>query len=88
MFGPSDTGEGEVNGQVLRLCRLQGKVLLGCGGVLEVKEVWTRVSQREQSLRKADKGRGRECASGGGISLEVAEMVSDDLLDVDAGGMV
>eukprot|EP00061_Rhincodon_typus_P015345 g42961.t1 len=33
-------------------------------------------------------GRGGEYVSGGGISLEVAKMTSDDLLDVDAGGMV
>eukprot|EP00061_Rhincodon_typus_P005995 g26162.t1 len=31
-------------------------------------------------------GRGGEYVSGGGVSLEVAEMVSDVLLDVDAGG--
>eukprot|EP00061_Rhincodon_typus_P003918 g21294.t1 len=34
------------------------------------------------------KGRGGEYVPGGGISLEVAEMTSVDLLDVDAGGMV
>eukprot|EP00061_Rhincodon_typus_P002291 g17092.t1 len=33
-------------------------------------------------------GRGREYVPGGGISLEVVEMASDDLLDVDADGMV
>eukprot|EP00061_Rhincodon_typus_P005334 g24713.t1 len=33
-------------------------------------------------------GRGGEYATAGGISLEVAEMVDDDLLDMDAGGMV
>eukprot|EP00061_Rhincodon_typus_P000689 g12458.t1 len=33
-------------------------------------------------------GRGGEYVSGGGISLDVAEMASDDFLDVDAGGMV
>eukprot|EP00061_Rhincodon_typus_P004363 g22399.t1 len=32
--------------------------------------------------------RGGEYVSGGSISLEVAEMASDDLLDVDAGGIV
>eukprot|EP00061_Rhincodon_typus_P003255 g19641.t1 len=50
------------------------------------KELWTKVSWREQSLQKVDKG--GEYASGGGILLEVAEMAPDDLLDVDAGGMV
>eukprot|EP00061_Rhincodon_typus_P005345 g24737.t1 len=33
-------------------------------------------------------GRGGDYVSGGGISLEMAEVVSDDLLDVDAGRMV
>eukprot|EP00061_Rhincodon_typus_P003771 g20928.t1 len=33
-------------------------------------------------------GRGEEYVSGGGILLEVAEIASDDLLDVNAGGMV
>eukprot|EP00061_Rhincodon_typus_P005968 g26113.t1 len=33
-------------------------------------------------------GRGGEYVSGGGISLEVVEMVADDLLDVDIGEMV
>eukprot|EP00061_Rhincodon_typus_P007289 g28843.t1 len=33
-------------------------------------------------------GRGGEYASDVSISLEVAEMVADDLLDVDAGSMV
>eukprot|EP00061_Rhincodon_typus_P008253 g30703.t1 len=33
-------------------------------------------------------GRGGECVSSGGILLEVVEMASHDLLDVDAGGMV
>eukprot|EP00061_Rhincodon_typus_P000075 g10368.t1 len=32
--------------------------------------------------------RGGEYVSGSGISLEVAEMASSHLLDVDAGGMV
>eukprot|EP00061_Rhincodon_typus_P000908 g13148.t1 len=32
--------------------------------------------------------RAEDNVSGGGISLEVAKMASDDLLDVDAGGMV
>eukprot|EP00061_Rhincodon_typus_P004862 g23616.t1 len=32
-------------------------------------------------------GRGAEYVSGGGISLEVVEMASDDLQDVDTGGM-
>eukprot|EP00061_Rhincodon_typus_P002149 g16746.t1 len=34
------------------------------------------------------KGRGGEYVSGGGISLEVAEMASDDLLDADASGIL
>eukprot|EP00061_Rhincodon_typus_P015293 g42890.t1 len=64
------------------------KVMWGCGGlVLGVKEELTRVSQREQSLRKADERR-EECVSGGDISLEVAEMVANDPLDLDADGMV
>eukprot|EP00061_Rhincodon_typus_P001574 g15172.t1 len=33
-------------------------------------------------------GRGGEYVSGGGNLLEVVEMTSDDLPDVDAGGMV
>eukprot|EP00061_Rhincodon_typus_P016761 g45142.t1 len=33
-------------------------------------------------------GRGGEYVSGGGILLEVMEMAADDLLDVDAGGMI
>eukprot|EP00061_Rhincodon_typus_P004411 g22501.t1 len=33
-------------------------------------------------------GQGRGGEHGGSISLEVTEMVADDLLDVDAGGMV
>eukprot|EP00061_Rhincodon_typus_P007204 g28661.t1 len=33
-------------------------------------------------------GRGGEYVSGGDTSLEVAEMMSDDLLDVDGGGML
>eukprot|EP00061_Rhincodon_typus_P012057 g37525.t1 len=33
-------------------------------------------------------GRGGEYVSGGGISLEVVKTGADDLLDVDAGGMV
>eukprot|EP00061_Rhincodon_typus_P004630 g23052.t1 len=33
-------------------------------------------------------GKGGEYVSDGGISLEVTEVASDDLLDVDAGGMV
>eukprot|EP00061_Rhincodon_typus_P009735 g33460.t1 len=33
-------------------------------------------------------GRGGEYVSDGGISLKVAEMTTDGLLDVDAGGMV
>eukprot|EP00061_Rhincodon_typus_P005213 g24466.t1 len=38
----------------------------------------------------AEGGQGKEgeYVFGGGISLEVVEMVSDDLLDLDAGGMV
>eukprot|EP00061_Rhincodon_typus_P001798 g15811.t1 len=39
-------------------------------------------------LVDGEQGRGRECVSGVGISLKVAEMASDDLLDVDAGVMV
>eukprot|EP00061_Rhincodon_typus_P000318 g11287.t1 len=85
MFGPLVLGREEVNAQMLHLHRLQGKVRYGCGEVLGVKEVWTRVSWRERSLRKAGKGgEGNVCVSGGVISLEVAEMASDDLLDVDA----
>eukprot|EP00061_Rhincodon_typus_P008970 g32054.t1 len=57
----------------------------GAVGVFGVKEVWTRVSRRERSLQKVDKGGD---GNGGGISLKVAEMASDDLLDVNAGGMV
>eukprot|EP00061_Rhincodon_typus_P005710 g25556.t1 len=73
------TGWEEVNGQVLHLRWLQGKVLWGCGGGVGVKEEWIRVSQTEWSLRKVDKeGEGNMC-------LVVAEMVSDDLLDVGAG---
>eukprot|EP00061_Rhincodon_typus_P003518 g20276.t1 len=86
MFGPLDTGE-DGNGQVLPLCQLQGKVLWGCGKVLGAKREWNKVFQREQSLQKADKG-GKGNMSGGGILLEVAEMASDVLLDVNAGGMV
>eukprot|EP00061_Rhincodon_typus_P014548 g41619.t1 len=52
-----------------------------------VKENWIRMSWRKWSQRKADKGREGN-VSGGGISLEVVKMTSDDLLDVDAGGMV
>eukprot|EP00061_Rhincodon_typus_P005092 g24161.t1 len=33
-------------------------------------------------------GEGKEYVSGGGIPLELTEMAADDLLDVDAGGMV
>eukprot|EP00061_Rhincodon_typus_P005331 g24706.t1 len=33
-------------------------------------------------------GRGEEYVTGDGISLEVAEMASDGLLDVDADGMI
>eukprot|EP00061_Rhincodon_typus_P010498 g34839.t1 len=33
-------------------------------------------------------GRGGECVSDSGISLEVVEMAANDPLDVDAGGMV
>eukprot|EP00061_Rhincodon_typus_P001585 g15200.t1 len=33
-------------------------------------------------------GGGGKYVSGGGVLLEVAEMAPDDLLDVDAGGMV
>eukprot|EP00061_Rhincodon_typus_P010452 g34758.t1 len=49
------------------------------------------MSQAEWSLRKVDKegeGSRGENVSGDGISLEVMEIVPDDLLDVDAGGMV
>eukprot|EP00061_Rhincodon_typus_P001289 g14300.t1 len=42
---------------MLHLHQLQGKLQWGCWGVLGVKEEWARVSQRELSLRKADKGR-------------------------------
>eukprot|EP00061_Rhincodon_typus_P001249 g14167.t1 len=52
----------EVNGQVLHLRRLQGKVTYGCGGMLGVKEAWTSVSWRERSLQNADKeGEGNTC---------------------------
>eukprot|EP00061_Rhincodon_typus_P001328 g14464.t1 len=60
----------------------RGKCHGAVGEMLGVKEVWTRVSQRKRSLRKVDKG------GDGNMCLEVVEMVADDLLDVDAGGMV
>eukprot|EP00061_Rhincodon_typus_P019002 g48424.t1 len=47
--------------------------------MLGVKEEWTRVSQRERSLRKADEGGEGKYMSGGGIPLEVAEMEANDL---------
>eukprot|EP00061_Rhincodon_typus_P017445 g46141.t1 len=69
------------NGQLLHLRWLQGKVPWGCGGMLGVKKEWTRVCRRDWSLLKADKE--GEHVTGSGISL-----APDDLLDVDAGGMV
>eukprot|EP00061_Rhincodon_typus_P009054 g32229.t1 len=53
--------------------------------MLGVKEEQTRVSWSEWSLRKVDKGGKGNASGGGSISLEVTEMASDDLLDVDAG---
>eukprot|EP00061_Rhincodon_typus_P015961 g43923.t1 len=77
----------EVNGQALHLCWLQGKVPLGCGALLGEGRVDQGVPE---GTVPAEGGQGREgkCVSGGGIFLEVVEMVSDDLLDVDAGGIV
>eukprot|EP00061_Rhincodon_typus_P002666 g18159.t1 len=82
MFGPLDTGEG---GGVTPSA-FAGEGTVGLWVLLGVKEELTRVSQREHP---AEGGQWREAefVSGGGISLEVVEMASNDLLDVDAGGI-
>eukprot|EP00061_Rhincodon_typus_P005412 g24888.t1 len=64
----------------------EGAVRVWGRGVLGVKEEWIRVPRREHPLWKIDKG-GRYL-SDGDILLEVEEIVFNDLLDVDAGGMV
>eukprot|EP00061_Rhincodon_typus_P003717 g20791.t1 len=65
-----------------RCYTVAGEGAMGLWGLLVVKEELTRVSWREQSLWKVDKG------GEGEYGLVVAEIASDDLLDVDAGGMV
>eukprot|EP00061_Rhincodon_typus_P002207 g16881.t1 len=78
-FGPWMLGREEVNGQVLHLHLLGG--VEGEGGVDQGVPEGTVPAEGGQ-------GKGREYVSGGGIFLEVAEMASDNLLDVDDGGMV
>eukprot|EP00061_Rhincodon_typus_P002873 g18707.t1 len=79
-------GREEVNGTSYTFASCTERCCGAVLGLLGVKEEWTRVSQREQSLRKADKVGMGICvrwwhlAGGGG-------MASDDLMDVDAGGM-
>eukprot|EP00061_Rhincodon_typus_P008860 g31853.t1 len=80
MFRPLDNGDGgdKRAGVAPLLVAAEGAV-----GVSGVKEEWTRVSLREWSLWKVEKG-GEGNMSGGGILLEVTEIASDGLLDVDA----
>eukprot|EP00061_Rhincodon_typus_P015693 g43507.t1 len=73
VFEPLDIKD--INGQGLHLLRWQAK---GLWGGMGVKEEWTRVSLREQSLRKPDKG-------GDG---NMCQVVANDPLDMDASGMV
>eukprot|EP00061_Rhincodon_typus_P016562 g44845.t1 len=79
MKGPWILRREEGNGQVLYLLQLQRKVRWRCGDVLGLKEEWTNMSQRKQSLWKADKEGERN------ISLVVAEMAAYDPMNVDAG---
>eukprot|EP00061_Rhincodon_typus_P005912 g25999.t1 len=88
MFGPLDTedGGGKWAGVAPSLVTGEGAVGLwwGVGGEGSVDQgVLEKTVPAECGL-----GRGGEYVSGGDISLEVAEMAPDGLLDVDAGGMV
>eukprot|EP00061_Rhincodon_typus_P004407 g22497.t1 len=56
--------------------------------VFGVKEEWTRGIPEGIVLAEGRQEKEGEYVSGGGTSLKVVEMVSDALLDVDAGGMV
>eukprot|EP00061_Rhincodon_typus_P001171 g13943.t1 len=87
MFGPLDSGEGGGKGAGVAPLPVTGEGSVGLWGGVGVEG---RVDQGELEgtvLAEDGQGRGREFVSGGGISLEVAEMASDNLLDVDAGGM-
>eukprot|EP00061_Rhincodon_typus_P010918 g35557.t1 len=76
----------EVNGQVLHLLQLHGKVRWE-GRVMLVVVEWTRMSLREQSLRmQTGRVRGR-CVWSGGVLLELSEMAENDLLNADTGAM-
>eukprot|EP00061_Rhincodon_typus_P002367 g17350.t1 len=54
-----------------------------CRGAVGCVESEGRIDQAV--LKGQERGRGLKYVAGGGISLEVAEVASDDLLDVDAG---
>eukprot|EP00061_Rhincodon_typus_P017515 g46234.t1 len=63
-------------------------LLSGCGRLRDNHAPEATLSAISPVKEKGGQGTGEEYVSGGGISLEVVERVSDDLLDVDAGGMV
>eukprot|EP00061_Rhincodon_typus_P001474 g14894.t1 len=85
MYGPLDTGEGK--GKWAEVAPL---LITGEGAVELWGGVWGEEHVDQGVLdgnfpAEGKQGRGGEYVSGGGILLEVA---SDDLLDLDAGGMV
>eukprot|EP00061_Rhincodon_typus_P003649 g20613.t1 len=67
-------------------CRGRYRRVVGAGGIGSEGRVDQSVLEGTVPVEGVQ-GKGGEYVSGGDISLEVAEMVSDDL-DVDAGGMV
>eukprot|EP00061_Rhincodon_typus_P004188 g21956.t1 len=89
-LGPWILGREEENKQVLHFQQLQGKVPLGyvgSDGRVDQGVLEKRVPAEGGQGRGGER-RGGEYVSGGGISLQVAEMTSDVLLDANAGGMV
>eukprot|EP00061_Rhincodon_typus_P001264 g14235.t1 len=85
MFGPLDSGEG--GGVAPSL--VAGVGAMGLWGVCVGGEGRADQGVPEGMIPvEGGQGRGGEYVYSVGISLEVAEMALDDLLDVDAGGIL
>eukprot|EP00061_Rhincodon_typus_P001097 g13698.t1 len=88
MFGPLDTWEGGSKWAGVALSPVTGEGAIGLwGGDGDEGRVDQLVPEGTVFV-EGGRGRGGEYVFVGGILLEVAEMASGDLLDVDPGGMV
>eukprot|EP00061_Rhincodon_typus_P007806 g29865.t1 len=88
MFGALDSGEGEDKWVGVTPSSVTGEGAVGLWGGVEGEGSVDQGVLEGTVPAEGGQRRGGEYVSGDGISLEVAEMASDDLLDVNAGGMV